>query len=93
MSYKKVGGLHFVRIGRFGFSFFVSKKVNAKPARVPKITSEAEYERACKRSHNLALLRGDIPSHYEYEAASARRARRAEISMMGYSAVARALSR
>lgn len=26
MSYKKVGGLHFVRIGRFGFSFFRSRK-------------------------------------------------------------------
>lgn len=25
VSYKKVGGLHFVRIGRFGFSFFVSR--------------------------------------------------------------------
>jgi hypothetical protein len=26
MSYKKVGGLHFVRIGRIGFSFFLSTK-------------------------------------------------------------------
>lgn len=26
MSYKRVGGLHFVRIGRVGFSFFLSKK-------------------------------------------------------------------
>ena len=26
MSYRKVGGLHFVRIGRFGFSFFISRK-------------------------------------------------------------------
>lgn len=25
VSYKKVGGLHFVRIGRFGFSWFVSR--------------------------------------------------------------------
>lgn len=23
MSYRKVGGLHFVRIGRFGFVFFI----------------------------------------------------------------------
>ena len=30
MSYKKVGGLHFVRIGRFGFSFFWSAR---KPKR------------------------------------------------------------
>lgn len=25
MSYRKVGGLHFVRIGRFGFSFYISR--------------------------------------------------------------------
>jgi len=25
MTYRKVGGLHFVRLGRFGFSFYVSK--------------------------------------------------------------------
>lgn len=25
MSYKKVGGLHFIRIGRVGFSFYLSK--------------------------------------------------------------------
>jgi hypothetical protein len=24
-SYKKVGGLHFVRLGRLGFSFYISK--------------------------------------------------------------------
>lgn len=29
MSYKKHGGLHFVRLGRFGFSFFWSSKRNA----------------------------------------------------------------
>ena len=27
-SYKKVGGLRFVRIGRFGASFFISNKGN-----------------------------------------------------------------
>lgn len=26
MSYKRVGGLHFFCLGRFGFSFFVSRK-------------------------------------------------------------------
>lgn len=26
MSYKKVGGLHFIRIGRVGFSFYLSKR-------------------------------------------------------------------
>ena len=25
VSYRKVGGLHFVRIGRFGFSFYISR--------------------------------------------------------------------
>jgi hypothetical protein len=27
MTYKKVGGLHFVRIGRFGFSFYWSRRL------------------------------------------------------------------
>jgi hypothetical protein len=26
INYKKVGGLHFVRIARFGFSFYIAKK-------------------------------------------------------------------
>jgi hypothetical protein len=26
MSYKKVGGLHFVKVYKFGFSFYWSKK-------------------------------------------------------------------
>ena len=26
MSYKKVGGLHFIKIGRLGFSFYIKKK-------------------------------------------------------------------
>ena len=26
MSYKKVGGLHFIKIGRIGFSFYLSKR-------------------------------------------------------------------
>jgi len=25
MSYRKVGGLHFIKVGRFGCSFYVSK--------------------------------------------------------------------
>ena len=36
MSYKKVGGLHFFRFGRLGFSFFVSKR---KPRPKPQIKS------------------------------------------------------
>lgn len=27
MSYRKVGGLHFVRVWRFGFSFYLTKKI------------------------------------------------------------------
>lgn len=26
MSYRKVGGLHFIRIGRFGFTWYVARK-------------------------------------------------------------------
>jgi len=38
MSYKKHGGLHFVRIGRFGFSFFWSAK-----ARTPRSNLDPRY--------------------------------------------------
>lgn len=31
MSYKKVGGLHHVRIGRLGFSFYWKRVKRAKP--------------------------------------------------------------
>jgi hypothetical protein len=34
-TYKKVGGLHFVRLGRLGFSFYISAKKSAvKPQSV-----------------------------------------------------------
>jgi hypothetical protein len=33
MSYRKVGGLHFVRVWRFGFNFYLTKP---KPAFKPK---------------------------------------------------------
>jgi len=26
LTYKKVGGLHFIRVFRFGFSFYIAKK-------------------------------------------------------------------
>jgi hypothetical protein len=45
LSYKKVGGLHFVRIGRFGFSFFFSKK------------GAERAKRDLRRKRNLARLR------------------------------------
>lgn len=32
MSYKKVGGIHFVKLGRFGFNFYISRS-NAQKAR------------------------------------------------------------
>jgi hypothetical protein len=31
ISYKKIGGLHFVSIGRFGFSFHVKRRRNRRP--------------------------------------------------------------
>lgn len=55
MSYRKVGGLHFVRIGRFGFSFFWSRV-----PRVPRALTAAQKRelRDVRRRANLALLRG-----------------------------------
>ena len=37
MSYKKHGGLHFVRIGRFGFSFFIAKRRALRTQPLPPI--------------------------------------------------------
>lgn len=31
MSYKKVGGIHFVRVWRIGFNFYLSRKVDNVP--------------------------------------------------------------
>ena len=49
MSYKKVGGLHFVRIGRFGFSWFLSRKKAERAVR------------DARRNANLDRLRGKLP--------------------------------
>jgi len=45
MSYKKFGRLHFVRFGRFGFSFFISRK--------RKQLTPAQQQRALSRAANL----------------------------------------
>lgn len=33
MSYKKIGGIHFVKVGRFGFNFYVSRSDKARVER------------------------------------------------------------
>ena len=48
MSYKKFGRLHFVRFGRFGFSFFSSRK--------RKQLTPAQQQRALSRAANLDRL-------------------------------------
>jgi hypothetical protein len=48
MSYKKFGRLHFVRFGRFGFSFFISRK--------RKQLTPAQQQRALSRAANLDRL-------------------------------------
>jgi hypothetical protein len=30
VSYKKIGGIHFVKLGRFGFNFYVSRSDKAR---------------------------------------------------------------
>lgn len=62
IAYKKVGGLHFVRLGRLGFSFYIAKKTPPRAVQ-DRIISEAEYQRACRRSELYAKIRGDI-DHY-----------------------------
>lgn len=58
MSYKKVGGLHFVRIGRFGFSFFLSKRRSASAIGL------AAVKRALRREARNASLRTEYVSPY-----------------------------
>ena len=48
MSYKKFGRLHFVRFGRFGFSFFISRK--------RKQLTPTQQQRALSRAANLDRL-------------------------------------
>ena len=62
IAYKKVGGLHFVRLGRLGFSFYIAKKTPS-PAAQKRIIDEAAYQRACRRSELYAKIRGDT-DHY-----------------------------
>lgn len=45
MTYKKVGGLHFVRLGRFGVSFFWSK---ARLSRAAERKLRAQQKRATR---------------------------------------------
>ena len=47
MSYKKFGRLHFVRFGRFGFSFFISRK--------RKQLTPAQQQRALSRAPRCRL--------------------------------------
>jgi hypothetical protein len=50
MSYKKVGGLHFFRFGRFGASFFIARA--PRPARAPLSEADA-FARDCRVSGQL----------------------------------------
>jgi hypothetical protein len=50
MSYKKVGGLHFFRFGRFGVSFFIARA--SRPARAPLSEANA-MARDCRISGRL----------------------------------------
>jgi hypothetical protein len=49
MTYRKVGGLHFIKIGRFGFTFYVSKPV----ARVRQEDATARPFSLLSNHHNL----------------------------------------
>jgi hypothetical protein len=62
MTYKKHGGLHFVRLGRFGFSFFLSAKrpANSGRKRTPRARKPIEWAGAA----NLERLRGEARPIY-----------------------------
>lgn len=40
-SYKKVGGLHFIRVWRVGFSFYIA---SARPRQTPRSTAQQQLE-------------------------------------------------
>jgi len=73
LGYKKVGGLHFCRIGRLGFSFYIAKPAPTRAAQKSRVVAKAQaharaqedaYQRACRRSWLYARLRGDVPAYY-----------------------------
>lgn len=46
ISYRKVGGLRFVRIGRLGFSWYItSKPVRKERAHSPRVLDDVKYYR------------------------------------------------
>jgi hypothetical protein len=62
MPYKKVGGLHFFSLGRFGLTFYIKRN---------RWDTHASIERAAKRKANLARLRaaasmGDYDAKFGY---------------------------
>lgn len=61
MSYKKVGGLHFVRIGRFGFSFFWSRNTVSRAA---ERRWRAAERRAMKAAANIRPCTVDSAGQY-----------------------------
>jgi len=70
VTYRKIGGIHFVKIWRFGFNFYISgirpSRSNTKNAvcQAAAVRETARFERARRRSWNLARLRGDAVGHY-----------------------------
>jgi len=40
MSYRKIGGLHFVKLGRFGFSFYWRKRRRIVRVKIKDLTPE-----------------------------------------------------
>ena len=45
-TYKKVGGLHFFKVGRFGLTFYVAKRQPSAKAQAFARQVEADVERA-----------------------------------------------
>ena len=71
MSYKKVGGLHFVRLGRFGFSFFISSKRQRTPLRTrttpsPATPSPLARCRLPREVTHMPMNHAELVNSYEY---------------------------
>jgi len=66
VSYRKVGGLRFVRIGKLGFSWYITNK----PARPPTVDEVMAQYRKSQRTHARGPVLDDVKYYREYEGGS-----------------------
>lgn len=56
MTYKKVGGIHFMTIGRLGVNFYVKKAKSTKPVKQQTITWLQRFAMSYREERKLLAL-------------------------------------